>query len=713
MNNRSDSFTTANGLRDLTTLLSPRSIAIIGATPDPSRVGGRPLSFLRRFGFLGPIYPVNPKYEDIDGVRCYPSVADIPEPADMAIIAVPASHVIETMRACQAAGIPSMTIYSSGFSEMGGDGVELEDELKAVAEAGGSLVCGPNCQGVANLHDRMIANFSSTLSRDDIRAGPIGFVSQSGLFAGIVAAECHQRGLGLGYLNSTGNESIVDFADMVAHMASDPRIRVVAGYMEGIRDGRKLRAALAVARANETPVIILKVGRSDESARVAASHTGSMVGTYEVYRAAFRQWGVIEADDVTELFDLVELYSLSPSTSKGPGVGILTNSGGIGVFCADKVGELGLELPQLHPETSDRIMEKLPAFGSAQNPVDFTLQALTDAEAIGWHLKHMVSDPNVDVVLAFFGVQMLNVDALCDEIIKANKVNEKPIVVGWMLGDPSMPARLRQEQIPCFGDPLRALKAIRSLISAPLTMQEEIPEGDVDDALVLVTEALRNGRYQLGEYESKQLLTLLGISVTQGDVAKNPEQAVAVAEEVGYPVVLKIESRDIGHKSEAGGVRLGIETPLAVASAFEDIQNAVRGFDPNAFVDGVGVYKMVPDAIELIVGVKRDPVFGPIILVGSGGIMVEMLHDSVVRVAPITTSDAYNMIAELKTYPLLKGARGHPKCDIDAIADTLVRLSGFSLAAERVSELDINPLMVLPEGAGVCAADALIALQDW
>jgi len=285
-------------------------------------------------------------------------------------------------------------------------------------------------------------------------------------------------------------------------------------------------------------------------------------------------------------------------------------------------------------------------------------------------------------------------------------------VVGWMLGDPSMPDRLRQEQIPCFGDPLRALKAIRSLISAPLTMQEEILEGDVDGALVLVTEALRNARYQLGEYESKQLLSLLGISVTQGNVAKNPEHAVVIAEEVGYPVVLKIESRDIGHKSEAGGVRLGVETPLAVASAFEDIQNSVESFDPNAVVDGIGVYKMVPGAIELIAGVKRDPVFGPVILVGSGGIMVEMLHDSVVRVAPITKSDAYNMIAELKTYPLLKGARGHPKCDIDAIADTLVRLSSFALAAERISELDINPLMVLSEGAGVCAADALIALQD-
>lgn len=711
MNNRDDAAIAASGLRDLTPLLNPRSVAIVGATPDPRRVGGRPLSFLLRFGFPGAIYPVNPKYEAIEGVRCYPSVKEVPEPADMAIIAVPASRVIEAVRECQVAGIPAMTIYTSGFAEMGGEGERLEAELKAIAEAEGTLVCGPNCQGVANLHDRMVANFSSTLSRHEITAGPIGFVSQSGLFAGIVAAECYQRGIGLGYLNSTGNESIVDFADMIAHMASDSRIGVVAGYLEGIRDGQKLRAALAIARKNQTPVIILKVGRSDESARAAASHTGSMAGSYEVYRAAFRQWGVVEANDVAELFDLIELFSLSPPASKGPRVGILTNSGGIGVFCADKVNELGLELPSLNPETSDRILEKLPAFGSAQNPVDFTLQALSDAEAIGGHLKYMVSDPNVDVVLAFFGVQMLNVDALCDEIIKANKVNEKPIVVGWMLGDPSLPGKLRAQGIPCFDDPLRALKAIKALVARPISVREEVPSGDVDSAVAMVAQSIHSGKFQLGEYDSKQVLNTLGIDVTRGRVVSNSKQAVVAAEEVGYPVALKVESPDIGHKSEASGVHLGLTTSTAVRSAFEEIQKSVRIFNPNALIDGIGVYEMVTDAIELIAGIKRDPVFGPVILLGSGGIMAEMLKDSVVRVAPITKSDARAMIAELKIFPLLEGARSYPKSDIGAIGDILVRLSKFSVATDLVSELDINPLMALREGNGACAADALFVLR--
>ena len=712
MNDSSTTINSRNGLRDLTPLLSPRSVAIVGATPDARRVGGRPLSFLRKFGFPGAIYPVNPKYEEIGGLRCYGSVEELPEPPDMAIIAVPASSVIETMRACQNVGIPSFTIYTSGFAEMGGDGVKLEAELKVLAEAAGSLVCGPNCQGVANLHDRMVANFSSTLSRDDITAGPVGFVSQSGLFAGVVAAECHRRGLGLGYLNSTGNESIVDFADMVAHMAMDPRIKVVAGYMEGIRDGSKLREALEIARENETPVIALKVGRSEKSAQAAASHTGSMAGNYQVYKAAFRQWGIIEADDITELFDLIELFSLSLPRSKGPRVGILTNSGGIGVYCADKVDELGLELPTLDLKTTERIREKLPSFGSAQNPVDFTLQALNDAAAIGWHFECILDDPNVDVVLAFFGVQMLNVDALCKEIIKANKFNDKPIVVGWMLGDPSVPGRLRPEGIPCFEDPLRALKAIQALVARQVTGHEKPPAyGRVDTAVAMVADAVQNGKYQLGEEASKQILKMLGIRVTRGCVAVDPQEAVTAAEDVGYPVVLKVESPDIGHKSEAGGLRLGLETSTDVISAFEDIKNSVSSFDSTAVIDGIGVYEMVTDAVELIAGVKRDPVFGAVVLVGSGGVLVEMLEDAVVRIAPVTKSDAYDMIAELKVFPLLEGARGHSKSDIDAVADVLVRLSDFSLATDLVSEVDINPLMVLPKGEGACAADSLISMN--
>ena len=698
-------------LRDLTSLLSPRSIAIVGATPDSRRVGGRPLSFLRRFDFPGTIYPVNPKYREIDGIRCYESVTELPETADMAIICVPANGVIETVRECQAVGILAMTIYTSGFSEMGGDGASLEKELKALAESKGSLICGPNCQGVANFNDRMVANFSSTLGRDEISAGPIGFVSQSGLFTGIVAAECYRRGLGIGYLNSTGNEAVVDYADMIAYMARDPRINVVAGYMEGVRDGNKLRAALRVAQDHNKPVIILKVGRNVKSAQAAASHTGSIAGSYEVYKAAFRQWGVIEANDITELFDLIELFSLAPDFSKGPRVGILTNSGGIGVFCADKANDLGLELANFSPGTKAKILEKLPAFGSAQNPVDFTLQALNDAEAIGWHIEQVVKDPNVDAVLAFFGVQMLNIDALCIELVKANKLNNKPVVVGWMLGDPSMPTRLRAEGVPCFQDPSRALQALRALVTEEEKNSEDIRSSDVNGANTFIKRMAESGVRQLGESRAKQALDLMGIRVTRGKVASDAEEAIGVADEIGYPVVLKVESQDIPHKSEAGGVRVNIEKSNEIAQIFNEICASVREFDSNAKIKGVGVYEMIEDAIELIVGVKRDPVFGPIVLLGSGGIMVEMLKDTVIRVAPVSHSDAVGMIEELKIYPLLKGARGRVKSDLDAVADILTKLSNFTLSTELIAELEINPLMLFAEGKGVCAADALISLS--
>jgi len=700
------------GLRDLTKLLSPSSVAIVGATPDARRVGGRPISFLRRFGFAGDIYPINPKYSEIDGLRCYRSVTEIPEIADMAIIAVPASAVVQTVRECQKVGIPAMTIYTSGFSEMGDSGASLEQDLKEIADEQGTLICGPNCQGVANLHDGMVANFSSTLSRDKITAGPVGFVSQSGLFTGIVAAECFRRNLGIGYLNSTGNEVVVDFADMIAHMARDTRIKVIAGYMEGVRDGGKLRNALRVAQEHKTPVIILKVGRNEKSAEAAASHTGSIAGSYQVYKAAFTQWGVIEVNDVVELFDLIELFSLSPTFSKGPRVGILTNSGGIGVFCADKIHEIGLNLATFSEETTTKILEKLPVFGSAQNPVDFTLQALSDADSIGWHLKHVVSDPNVDVVVPFFGVQMLNVDSLCKQLIQANKINDKPMVVGWMLGDPVMLTKLRAEGIPCFEDPTRVLQAVHALVVGREQQGNDMPLENLGSAQTFIGQMFEEGHVQLTENTAKQVLELLDIQVTKGAVVHDPRQAAHVADEIGYPVALKVESSKIAHKSEVGGVCLNLRTSKEVIRAFEEISSSVLKYKPEATVEGIGVYEMIENAIELIIGARNDPIFGPVVLIGTGGVMVEMIQDTVLRVAPISRSEALGMISKLKVYPLLVGARGRIKTDIDTIAKILTRLSSFMVSTTLISDLEINPLMVCKDGTTICAADALITLKN-
>jgi acyl-CoA synthetase (NDP forming) len=699
-------------LRDLTPLLSPRSIAVIGATPDPHRVGGRPLSFLARFGFPGPIYPVNPKYEEVQGIKCYASVLDIPEQVDMAVVAVPADGVLDVVRECQSVGIPSLTIYTSGFSEMGADGRRLEKQLQALASEKGTLVCGPNCQGVANLNDHMVANFSSTLLRDNISAGSIGFVGQSGLFTGIVAAECHRRGLGLGYLNSTGNESVVDFCDMVAHMSADPRIRVVAGYMEGIRDGEKLRTALEVAKNHNTPVVVLKVGRNEESAKAAASHTGSLAGSYETYQAAFRQWGVIEANDIGELFDFIELFSSSSCLGNGDRVGILTNSGGIGVFCADQLGPLGLRLASLEDKTKIGIASKLPVFGSAENPVDFTLQALTNARAIGSHLSYMVSDENVDAVFLFLGVQMLNLGELVKEIIDANRINEKPIVVSWMLGDESVPPKLWKAGIPCFEDPLRGLKALKALNIVSPTPECRKPSKIAQSAAQILDDLAGEGHRQLGEHQSREILKLLNIPVARGEVVRDSASAQVVAEEIGLPVVMKVESNDIAHKTDVGGVRLNVQSLPEVVSGFDDIMSTVAQGMPEARIEGIGIYEMLPKSVELIAGIKCDPVFGPVILLGTGGVMVEILRDAVVGVTPISNEGAWEMISQLKSLPLLKGERGYDRADLTAVASLLVLLSDFAQMASSLDELDINPVMVHRDGQGVCAADALISLKS-
>ena len=696
-------------LRDLTCLLSPRSIAVIGATPDPHRVGGRPLSFLRRFGFPGPIYPINPKYEEVQGLKCYASVLEIRQQVDMAVVAVPAAGVLNAVRDCQFAGIPSLTVYTSGFSEMGAEGKQLETELKTVASEKGTLICGPNCQGVANLNDHMVANFSSTLLRDNISAGSIGFVGQSGLFTGIVAAECHRRGLG--YLNSTGNESVVDFCDMIAHMSADPRIKVVAGYMEGIRDGEKLKTALQVAQTHNTPVVLLKVGRNEQSAKAAASHTGSLAGRYEIYQAAFRQWGVIEANDIAELFDLIQLFSSSSCSSTGRRVGILTNSGGVGVFCADQLGCLGLRLASLEETTKVGIASKLPAFGSAENPVDFTLQALTDARAIGSHLSHMVRDKNVDAVFVFLGVQMLNLGDLVKEIVSANKINDKPIVVSWMLGDDTVPSEFWKAGIPCFGDPLRGLKALKALNIIPPNFEYRKPLKIIGSAVQVLGDLADKGHSQLGEQQSRKILKLLGIPVARGEVVRNSRGAQAVAEKIGLPVVMKVESNDIGHKTDVGGVRVNVKTLAEVASNFDAMISTVKERVPGALIAGIGVYEMLPKCVELIAGIKHDPVFGPVVLLGTGGVMAEILADVVVRVAPISNEEAWGMISELKSFPLLKGDRGYGKADLAAVAALLVSISDFAQTASLLKELDINPVMVYEEGKGVCAADALLTLK--
>lgn len=700
-------------LLDLTPLLNPRSVAIIGATADVRRPGGRPLEYLQRFGYPGRIYPVNPKRTEIAGVTCYPDVESLPEVPDMAVIALPAAAVHEAMAACQRKGIRAMTVFTSGFSEMGADGRALEDRIKVDARAAGSVMCGPNCQGVANFHDRMVANFTSAVAEDVIPGGGIGFASQSGLFGGILTDECRRRGLGLGYLVSTGNEAVVDVADVIAYCAKDPRTSVIAGYIEGIRDGGKFRAAAEAASEANRPVVMLKVGRTAEAAAAAASHTASMAGSYAVYRAAFRQWGVLEVDDIDELVDTAETFDRIRRLPRGDRVCVLGNSGGVGVFCADKVVGLGLQMATLAPATVAAIEAKLPGMGSPRNPVDVALQAFSDPASVGGHLRRILADDAVDLAVAVFGIQRLCVDEMVEEFRTAQEGSDKPIVVAWMGGDPKGPEKLKAAGIPTFTDPYRALKAVRKLVEFTRRQPSfggPVASGACEEARALVAGHVAAGRKTLGEHASKAVLAAAGIPVTREVLVRTAEEADAAAAEIGFPVVLKIESADITHKSEVGGVALGLANAAAVREAVTAMTERVLAARPEARIDGFTVQEMVTDAVEMIVGIKRDPTFGPTVLVGSGGILVEIMGDSALRVAPFDRVQAEAMVKELAGYPLLAGARGKPPADVDALVDALVNISALAVACPEIAELDVNPLMVLPEGRGVRAADGVIVL---
>ena len=688
---------------DLGKLLKPRSIAILGATPDLGRVGGRPIAYLRHYGYRGEIYPVNPKHHTVADLSCFPSIDVLPEVPDMAIVAVPAKAVCSVVETAQNFGVGAFTVYSSGFAESGPEGVEMERHLRELVCAHGSVLCGPNSQGVANFLDRSVAYFSSELGQDDIAPGAIGFAGHSGIFGGIMANECIRRSIGLGYLVSTGNEAGIDFADAAAYMAQDERIGVIVGYIEGVRNAAKLRVAAEIARKNNTPIVILKGGRNQESAAAAASHTGALAGAYDCHRAAFRQWGIVEAEDSDELFDLAEGFSLTKKRPLGRGIGVLTNSGGIGVLCADQLNASGLDVPALNSTTEAELVADMLPFVGPRNPVDVALQALADPDCIRRHIKRIAADPNIDAVLCFLGAIRRDIDGVADAITAAAHETGKPLLAGWLGGEGQAPRILRTAGIPVYPAPARAARVLAAMYAD----RTYVAPGKAGVLNIAPFRVSASGT--LGESDSRVVLKAADIPLAKGGLAKSEVEAVRLASKIGYPVVLKVDSADISHKSEANGIALGIISEKELRQAYGKILTNVLAHTSDAKIAGVGVYEMAGDgAVEMIIGMRRDPVFGPVILLGMGGIFAETLGDKVLRVAPLPAGEGVAMARELKGFALLSGARGRPSADLEALGEVLERLSALAIAYPDIAEVDINPLLVWPKGKGVFAVDALV-----
>lgn len=693
---------------------NPRSIAVVGASQDMASISGQPIAHLKAKGYAGSVFPVNPRYDEVVGYRCYPSVAALPETPDVAVIAVGASRVPDALAELGRMGCPFAVILSSGFAEAGEAGARAQRDITAIANAHGMRVVGPNCQGYMNISDGIHVGFGAPYGAT-YAAGALSLTSQSGAFGNSIVMLASAEGVGLRHYVSTGNESVTTSLDFMDAMIDDPGTRVIAGYVEGFQDAHRLLGIGRRAVAAGKPILAWKVGTSAAGAKAAASHTANLGGAAALYRAAFRQAGIIEVDDIGDLADCAK--ALLPGWQpRGNRLAIVTLSGGAGIAMADRATDAGLDLPVLADDTVAALKGVLPSFAAIGNPLDVTAGLLNDSGLMRVTLERLAGDPGIDMIaLALAAASGKLAVQLAEEIVRISRQRAVPVFVAWNadLGTTSVAYDILDAAgIPRYTSPVRCARGIGALWSFTearrrlATQQHETP-------LVLQSsrakDALRRSDTDLTEFAGKQLLADYGIVGTREALAQDADAAVCCAESIGMPVVMKVQSSDIPHKTEAGGVRLGVTDAESVRSAFDEIVRSARAYAPAATIDGVLVQEMISGGTELILGVDNDPLFGPAVMVGLGGVFAEVMKDVAFRLAPITRSEAESMLRELRGFPLLDGARGRPKADVAAVIDALMRLSALAIdLRDELAALDINPLTVLPAGRGVRALDALV-----
>jgi acetate---CoA ligase (ADP-forming) len=685
-------------------LFRPKNVAVIGASSDPNRIGGRPVAYSKR-AFKGAIFPVNPNAREIQSLAAYPSIRDVPGAIDQAIIAVPARAAIQAADDCIAKGVKAAVMFSSGFAETGSDGRAMQVELARRCAAGGVRLLGPNSLGMFNAHLGLYSTFSSYFDPLWPRTGPVSIVSQSGAFGTYFLAIAAERGLGFSHFVATGNEADVDVAACVDWLADDPDTGVIMIYLEGCRDGARLRAALARAAENRKPVVAMKVGVSDQGVAAIASHTGSLAGSDQVFDAVFREYNVHRARSLDELVDVA--YACAGGVfPKSPRLGVVTLSGGVGIQMADAAAELGLELPRMPDAAQQKILAMVPFAGPA-NPVDATAQVINDWSMFTKILGIVADEGHVDSMISFLA-HTGTTPGLMDRLKPAFQNVRQRFPDRVFIICARMPSAIADAFVAVgfliFEDPTRAVAAVAALArlgrgfakartshSVAAQPARQLPAGPIDEA------------------EAKRLLGAAGVPFTPERVARTREEAVAAAKDIGLPVVLKVLSHDIAHKSEAGGVVLDLRNADEVANGYDAMMTRVRRHAPNARIDGALVARMIEGGIETVIGTKRDSVFGPVVMFGLGGIYVEVLKDVALRLAPVDHATAKEMIRAIKGYPLLARARGKPPADLDALAGALVAMSRFAAAHPDVASAEINPFIALPNG-GV-AVDALIMAE--
>ncbi|GAB4194398.1 MAG: acetate--CoA ligase [Roseiflexaceae bacterium] len=695
----------------LEAIFAPQSVAVVGASPDPSKLGHRVLKNVVENGYQGRIIPIHPTAAQVLDLPAFPSISAVDGPIDLAVLVVPPQAVLAVVDECGAHGVRGLVVITAGFKEVGGPGRELEQQLVERVQHYQMRMVGPNCLGIIDTTTRLNASFAALMPDP----GQIAFMSQSGAICTAILDWSKREGIGFSRFVSLGNKADVDEVALLEAWGGDPQNRVILAYLEGITNGPGfVQTARRVTKT--TPVIAIKSGTTDAGTKAISSHTGSLAGSEKAYEAAFGQSGIIRAQSMEELFDFALAFAYQPPI-QGERIAIVTNAGGPGIITADAIERSGLTLARFDPATIEHLRDSLPPTANVFNPIDVIGDARADRYEIA--LRAALADPNVDAVIVLFTPQAGGEPEKTAELTaRLAQAQSKPVVASFMGALSIGPALelLNQQRIPNYPFPERAVASLRAL--AQQRAWAERPTGDyvqfeADRPRVQrVFEQVRaTGRVALGEIEAREVIEAYGMRLPQSRLARSPEEAAQIASEIGFPVVMKISSPDILHKSDIGGVRVGIADATAARDTYELIEYRARKYSRDATIWGVLVQEMVPKGREVLVGVTRDPQFGPLVAFGLGGIYVEVLQDVAFRLAPVSRQEVHEQVRAIRTFALLQGVRGEPPADIAAAEEVVLRVSQLVTDFPEIVEMDINPLVVNNQGQGAVVLDARIILQ--
>jgi acetyltransferase len=696
---------------DLQAFFYPQTVAVIGASDKPGKVGHTIVANMLGAGFAGRLIPVNPKGGTIEGLPVTTAVKDLPKGLDLAVISVPRDGVLPALRDLAEIRAKAVIVITAGFKEVGREGFDLEREMAGLCRSQGMALLGPNCLGMMNTGAGVNASFAA----GQPSKGQIAFFSQSGALCVAILDWALGENIGFSKFVSLGNKAVLDEAHMLDYLGRDPETKVILGYIENVEHGPEfLRQALAVTRSK--PVILIKSGTTAAGAKAASSHTGAIAGSDAAYTAAFRQCGVIRVADVESLFNLAEAFSHQP-LPKGPNLGIVTNSGGPGILAADACERSRLHMASLSPQTIGKLQSFLPSFAALYNPVDI----IGDSDAARYKLaiEAVLADPMVHALLVILTpVASVEVEATAQVIVDAARRSDKPIFACFMGKKHVAPGRriLQEAGVPCYAFPEPAITSIESMYSyalrrnRPEPVYPDIPR-DLERARAVIDAAKAKGRTEIVEFEAQEVLTAYGLPTPRTRLARSSDEAAAAAADLGFPVVLKIASPQISHKSDVGGVKVGLADETAVRDAFFDITTRAQRLREDAYIAGCLVQEMAPaGSKEVIIGFKRDEQFGPLLMFGLGGIYVEILKDIAFRLAPVSRADAFEIVREIKSYMLLKGVRGEKPVNFQAMEEIILTMSRLALDFPEIYEAEFNPVLVNHERAVV--ADVRMTLHQ-